>query len=99
MTVFLETVSQFKSNLYDVARSVLLSRVRLRGKTTELQEDCEQLRRENQELQRQLRAPRSEKPSRDNYARAIRRRIKNCGNSRFACRRTCRRGIIRTVRG
>ena len=56
MTVFLETVSQFKSNLYDVARSVLLSRVRLRGKTAELQEECERLRLENQELQRQRRA-------------------------------------------
>ena len=56
MTVFLERVSDFKSNVYDVARSVLLSRVRLWAKTTELQEDCEQLRLENQELQRQLRA-------------------------------------------
>ena len=56
MTVFLETVSQFKSNLYDVARSVLLSRVRLREKTRQLQVECEQLGLENQELRRQLRA-------------------------------------------
>lgn len=56
MTVFHQRVSDFKSNLYEIARSVLRSRETLRRKADELQEAKNQLQRENQDLKRRLKA-------------------------------------------
>ena len=56
MTVFRESVSDFKSNLYEVARSVLRSRVALQQKNKKLQDAQKQLQLENEELKRRLKA-------------------------------------------
>jgi len=56
MTVFRKRVSDFKSNLYEIARSVLRSRDTLRQKAKQLQEANERLQRENQDLERRLKA-------------------------------------------
>ena len=56
MSVFRKNVSDFKSNLYDIARCVLRSRDVLRQKTQQLQEANQQLQLENQDLERRLQA-------------------------------------------
>jgi regulator of replication initiation timing len=56
MSVFRKGLPDFKSSLYEFARSVLRSRDTLRQKTEQLQEAKKQLQVENQDLERRLKA-------------------------------------------